>query len=153
HSLVCEAFYGKAPLTGAQVRHLDGDTENSLPGNLAWGTQAENWRDRSCHGHGIEGEKHHASKLSNAERAHVRWAIERGLCSQRHAARTLGMSQSAIGQMMIGCEAAVVEQDVPSDRIPRILLEITAVRVERLHDISTEEIIAEGLITAMREHD
>lgn len=35
----------------------------------------------------------------------------------------------------------------------RILLEITSVRVERLHDISIEDIIAEGLSTTLRGYD
>lgn len=35
----------------------------------------------------------------------------------------------------------------------RILLEIVSVRVERLQSISTEDIIAEGLITTLRGHD
>jgi hypothetical protein len=88
HSLVCEGFYGPAPFRAAQVRHLDGNPENNEPSNLAWGTQEENWTDRRAHGRGCEGEKHHASKLTDAER----------LCSQRHAARTLGMSQSSIAK-------------------------------------------------------
>jgi len=97
HRLICMAFHGMPEMASLQVRHLDGTRQNNKPDNLCWGTQQENWQDRKSHGRGMEGEKHHASKLSDAEREHLRWSIAKGLCSQRHAARILGMSQSSIG--------------------------------------------------------
>lgn len=99
HRLVCMAFHGMPTSGSMQVRHLDGDPTNNRPENLAWGTQVENWSDRKAHGRGMEGEKHHAAKLSNAEREHLRWAIRVGLCSGRHAARVLGMSPGSISSI------------------------------------------------------
>jgi hypothetical protein len=96
HRLVCMAFHGMPVSDTEQVRHLDGNPANNAPANLAWGGQYENWQDRKAHGRGCEGEKHHAAKLTDAERGHLRWAVAKGLCSINHAARVLGMSQSSI---------------------------------------------------------
>lgn len=49
HRAVCEAWHGPAP-EGLVCRHLDGDPLNSTPGNLAWGTVAENSQDQLRHG-------------------------------------------------------------------------------------------------------
>lgn len=40
--LICEAFHGAAPVGKPVCMHLDEDSRNNRPGNLAWGTQAEN---------------------------------------------------------------------------------------------------------------
>jgi hypothetical protein len=99
HRLICMAFHGMPATESMQVRHLDGNPENNKPENLCWGTQEENWQDRESHGRGNKGERHPASKLTNLERSHLRWAILKGLCSQRNAARTLGMSQASISSI------------------------------------------------------
>lgn len=41
HRLVCEAFNGP-PLSGQVCMHLDENSSNNLPSNLAWGSQKEN---------------------------------------------------------------------------------------------------------------
>lgn len=96
HRMICMAFHGMPTDTTMQVRHLDGNPKNNTPMNLAWGSQAENWQDRKAHGNGSSGENHPMSKLSDKERDHIRWVVAVGLASQRHIARILGMSPSAI---------------------------------------------------------
>lgn len=96
HRLVCMAFHGMPPHPSMQVRHLDGNPNNNAATNLAWGTQIENWQDREAHGRGCKGEKHHAAKFTNEEREHIRWCVRKGLCSQRQAARILGVAQASI---------------------------------------------------------
>jgi len=47
--LVALAFHGQ-PEPGHVARHLDGDSSNNSAINLAWGTQADNERDKKRHG-------------------------------------------------------------------------------------------------------
>lgn len=53
HRLICEAFHG-APQSGLVCMHLDEDSRNNRPENLAWGTQKENLNAPGfiayCHG-------------------------------------------------------------------------------------------------------
>jgi len=102
HRLICMAFHGMPRMKSLQVRHLDGNPGNNVPDNLRWGTQEENWMDREAHGRGIKGEKHHASKLTNLERSHIRWVVMKGIASQRNVARVLGMSQASISAICRG---------------------------------------------------
>ena len=104
HRLICMAFHGMPPTEAHQVRHLNGIRTDNRPENLAWGTQAENWSDRKAHGRGTDGERHPMSKLSDVQRAGIRFAVEAGLWSRRQAARTMGMSQSAISVLCRGCQ-------------------------------------------------
>jgi hypothetical protein len=56
HGLVALAFHG--PRGELEVRHLDGDQLNNLPGNLTYGTHAENMQDMVRHGRGNAGVTH-----------------------------------------------------------------------------------------------
>lgn len=40
--LVCEAFHGTPPTEDSVCMHLDENSRNNKPANLAWGTQKEN---------------------------------------------------------------------------------------------------------------
>lgn len=42
HRMVCEAFNGPPPSGKGVCMHLDEDSKNNAPENLAWGTQREN---------------------------------------------------------------------------------------------------------------
>lgn len=142
HRLVAEAFYGSPPDGLIQVRHLDGDQLNNQPENLDYGTPQDNWADRLMHGSGI-GESHHASKLFKSDAR----AIRSSNISQRKLAAMYDVSQSVIW----GIKKGIIWAENPPERMPnmprwasRITLEITGVRVERLHDITEEDAIAEG---------
>ncbi len=50
HRLVLLAYSGQPAPTANQGRHLDGNSLNNRPGNLAWGTHGENAQDSLRHG-------------------------------------------------------------------------------------------------------
>lgn len=49
HRLIALAFHGPCP-PGMQVRHLNGVPDDNRPGNLRYGTAAENKQDQAVHG-------------------------------------------------------------------------------------------------------
>ena len=63
HLLVAAAFIGPRPF-GLICRHLDGDTNNNQPHNLAYGTMLENSADMIAHGNSCRGERNSQSKLT-----------------------------------------------------------------------------------------
>ncbi|BDG09210.1 HNH endonuclease [Anaeromyxobacter paludicola] len=122
--IICTAFHGPPPSEASRVRHLDGDLDNNRAENLQWGTQQEAWADE----HGLRlapGERRRAHRLSKDDRAHLRWAVTMGLCSQRQAARTLGIALSTVQAILhesapqareAAVEEAAVEEAVDGEQ-------------------------------------
>ena len=94
HVAVCLAFHGPRP-DGLVCRHRDDDPHNNRPGNLLWGTQTENNRDRVKHGSIQRGEKHHRSKLKDWEVVEIRALLGIGV-RERILATAYGVSEGAI---------------------------------------------------------
>jgi len=63
HRLVLEAFVGP-PSEGHQCRHLNGRRDDNRLANLAWGTAAENSRDKRRHGTCSRGERNGNTRIS-----------------------------------------------------------------------------------------
>jgi hypothetical protein len=80
HRVVAETFHGLPPSARHQVAHWDGDKSNNRASNLRWVTARENAQDRDRHGRhtGIQGERHHAAKLTNAQVVEIRGRAEQG---------------------------------------------------------------------------
>lgn len=68
--LVCEAFNGPAPDGKPVCMHLDEDSRNNKPTNLAWGTQKENLNMPKfltyCHGRTGENSPTYKGRLKEA---------------------------------------------------------------------------------------
>lgn len=66
HRLVLAAFAGPCP-DGHEGCHSDGDPSNTRLDNLRWDTKKSNHNDRRRHGTIVNGERHHAAKLTVAD--------------------------------------------------------------------------------------
>jgi len=95
HRLVLESFVGP-PEDGQQARHIDGDNTNNHLVNLAWGTHAENIRDKVAHG------KPHPTKLTPDERKAIRERYHGGGTSYRLLALDFGVSKSLVAKIVRG---------------------------------------------------
>jgi hypothetical protein len=63
HHAVLLAYVGPRP-EGMECRHLDGNPRHNHAANLAWGTRAENMRDRARHGTQRYGEDSPSHRLT-----------------------------------------------------------------------------------------
>ena len=67
HRLVALAFHGEPPQGASIVRHLNSDPIDNTPGNLSWGTHAENAQDRKIANTWHEGERASGAHLTNEQ--------------------------------------------------------------------------------------
>jgi len=102
HVLVCQAFNGAKPDPKMVTRHLDGDKLNNLPGNLCWGTYAENEADKKRHGNTACGEKQGSAKLNDYAVEIIRKSIPYGLWDSVNAAKVFGVTPSTINRIARG---------------------------------------------------
>jgi hypothetical protein len=99
HRLVAEAFVGPAPFPNACVRHLDGNTRNNLPANLAWGTYQENEDDKRQHG--TWNRRVSNAKLSPETMRIARQRRKEGK-NNLEIAREIGVTRSTISRFLGG---------------------------------------------------
>lgn len=92
HRLVLEAFVGLCP-PGMECRHLDGCSTNNRPGNLVWGTHAENEEDKCRHGR-------MAKKLTPADVRAIRASHARGGVRLIDTANQFGLTKSMVSQIV-----------------------------------------------------
>lgn len=78
HRLVLLAFSGGAE-DGQVGRHLNGNTLDNRPENLAWGSHLDNMADRKAHGNYQQGEGHPMAKLKEGDVLQIRNSTESGV--------------------------------------------------------------------------
>ena len=107
HQLVASVFVGPRPSPQHEVRHLDGNPENNLPGNLKWGTAQDNADDRESHGHTARGERQGHAKLTKKLVADIHKRLAAGEL-QRDIAKELGLCKGTISHIATGSNWAHV---------------------------------------------
>lgn len=100
HKLVAIAFLPpRRP--GEQIRHLDGDRTNNDVSNLAWGTSAENARDRAEHGRTASGSRNGNSKLNEEQVVAIKTMLYEGIAT-KEIAHMFGVCFATISQIRTG---------------------------------------------------
>jgi hypothetical protein len=99
--LVCVAFHGRRP-RGQEVRHKDGDRQNSAASNLCWGTRKENVRDSLTHGTHTRGERNGGAKLTQKQADAIICRYSTGGISQYKLAANYGVSRRTIQNIIQG---------------------------------------------------
>ena len=121
HALVCEAFHEKPKgIKTLHVRHLNGNSHDNRPCNLAYGTPHENWEDKKLSNTATMGEKNGRAKLTDLQRREVCDMYSRG-CSQNNIATRFGVTQSNICKIIASAQAAEVIERLTDEDVQSIV--------------------------------
>jgi len=101
HRLVCKAFHGLPPQEGMQASHLDGNSHNNKPENLAWETPAENSARKLVHGTHDRGTFNSRAHLTPENLKEIRLLREQGW-TQKAIADKLGVGRTTITRALSG---------------------------------------------------
>ena len=101
HRLVARAFLGKPPTKSHEVAHFDGNRANPCVSNLRWATRSENHADKLRHGTSGRGERHGASKLTNAQAREI-LRLHRNGAKRKHLALKFGIHIGTLGKLLSG---------------------------------------------------
>lgn len=99
HIAVCSAFHGEKPDPKSQVRHLDGNSLNNRPDNLAWASAKQNHSDKIVHGTDDNGLKNSRAKLSKEKLFIIRWLLENTILTHETIGKLLGESRGMISKV------------------------------------------------------
>ncbi len=100
HKLVILAFRGLPPI-GMVCRHLNGDNYDCRIDNLVYGTHKENTNDKWGHGTMPFGEKHHNTKLSEADVVEIH-RLGSAKTPRKQIAAKFGVSLGCIEKILYG---------------------------------------------------
>lgn len=100
HVLVLNAFVGLRPTAAHMGAHRDADRKNNALSNLRWATQAENEADKISLGLKVEGSRHYAAKLKEADIPTIRVRLRTE--SQQSVADAYGVCRQTISRIVRG---------------------------------------------------
>lgn len=101
HRLVLKAYAGTPADHALQARHLDGNSLNNKPSNLAWGTTADNAADAVRHGTLGPGMRSRRRRLTDVQVMEIRRRSRAG-ASKHHLAQEFGVHPEYIPKIVSG---------------------------------------------------
>lgn len=98
HVVVCRLVHGSKPTPAHEVAHGCGNRLCCNPKHLRWATRSDNHADKIAHGTSMRGERHHKSKLTEADVREIRSL--QGKLSSKEIAKRYGVSSGTVNSVL-----------------------------------------------------